>query len=281
MSKDRIPPHIEQKVWEAIQQGIPYDTIADKYQIARGSITNIKKRRQQKEGIIVPKKEISKAEKTRRAKIARSAVVMHSIKKAELIAEGFVNAFEAITYGVQHLIDIIENSKTEADSIKEKQEEILRLFNDIIDKPYEVSEDEEAEEKKSRKGKTNKNRGCAGDSRLYDLVIQIQQSIQKINDFFARDMIRLKAVGELRKHLETFLKLKNEIQDTLTIKRMFDALFNATNVLDDDSYKKFREQAISDAPVLSRLFADFEQNQQSETAEAELGDDRDKNDQDK
>ena len=232
MPKDEIPRHIQDKVWLDICDKVPYSAIAKKWNIGKGSISNIKEKYLKSNGIGEPKKPITKAEKERRKKIATSAVTIAAFRKAEFISEGFLNAFDLIAYNAQHLAEVIDHSKTEADVLKEKQEEILENFKKYV----EMGPEDKA-----------------------DMVIAIRQSIHKMNDFFARDMIRIKAVGEMRKHLETFLKLKQEIIDIQTIKKMLDAFFNGCNELDDANYRKFRDRVIADAPITDRLFAAHEQ----------------------
>ena len=230
-TKNNIPRHIKVKIWEEIKKEIPYSIIAVQWQTSKSSVSRIRKEYEKIEGTVNTGKPVSTAERQRREKIGKSAVTVAAYRKAEYISEGFLNAFEVISYNAQHLIEVINHSKTEADSLKEKQEEILEGFKKYV----EMS----AEQK-------------------VDVVLAIRQSIQKINDFFTRDMIRVKAVGEMRKQLETFLKLKTEIMDIQTIKKMLDAFFTGCNELDDVNYIKYRDSVIKNAPYTARLFVAHE-----------------------
>jgi len=236
MAKDKIPPHIELKIWESIQKGIPYSIISEQMQVAKSSITRVKTRMEKKLGITPEAKDITTNEMKRREKIAKAAVAVQSYKRADLIAEGFVNAFNAIAYNLSHMVEIVEHSSTEANSIKEKQEEILKLFKEL----------------KQSTGDEN------NDASFKNLFVKLRESISKIDDFFARDMLRIKAVGELRKNLETFLKMRQEIQDIEAVKRILDAFFIATDELDDKNYKKYREKVTELAPVVGRWFHEQE-----------------------
>ncbi|MDQ7818737.1 MAG: hypothetical protein RDU14_17050 [Melioribacteraceae bacterium] len=229
MPHDEIPKHIKDKVWADLSQKIPYSVICEKWGIKSKSTINAIKKEYLTISGIAP---ISPAEKQRRKKIGKAAVTVHAFRNAEYIAQGFINAFEVIAYNSQHLIEVIDHSKSEADSLKEKQEEILEGFKKYV----EMSPEQKV-----------------------DVMLAIRQSIQKINDFFTRDMIRIKAVGEMRKQLETFLKMKQEIMDIQTIKKMLDAFFNGCNELDDVNYRKYRDRVIADAPITDRLFAAHEQ----------------------
>lgn len=233
MAHDEIPKHIKDKVWEDICHKVPYSMICEKWGIkSKGSITNIKDEYSAAEGVVPEKKPVSRREIKRRENISKSGITVHAYKRGEIIADGFLNAFEVIAYNAQHLMEVIDHSKTEADSLKEKQEEILEAFKKYVELPPEAKA---------------------------DVVIGIKVSIQKITDYFTRDMIRIKAVGEMRKQLETFLKMKQEIIDIRTIKNMMDAFFNAADELDDANYRKFRDKVIEHAPITSRLFAAAEQ----------------------
>ena len=200
MAHDEIPKHIKDKVWIDLCQKIPYRTICEKWGIkSTSSVSAIRQEYLKLNGITELKKPITAAERQRRKKIGTAAVTVQSLKKAEFIAEGFLNAFEVLAYNAGHLIEIIDHSRDEADSLKAKQEEILENFKKYV----EMSPEQKA-----------------------DVMLSIRQSIQKMNDFLTRDMIRMKAVGEMRKQLETFLKLKAEIMDIQTIKKIMDAFFN-------------------------------------------------------
>lgn len=228
-----IPQHIKQKVWEEIEKGTHYSLISEKWQISKATVSRIKSEKEKELGIVLAKQPISKNEMTRREKIGKSAIVLQTIKKADFITENFLDAFGVIFHNSNHLVEIIDHSRDEADSLKKKQEEILSKFEEFIDQP------EEGEEKKQTR---------------YDLNSMIRESIQKINDFFARDMIRIKAVGEMRKHLETFLKLKEEILDLSQVKKIFDAFFGACNMLDDKEYCAYRDKVIELAPATKAFF---------------------------
>ncbi|MHB8871651.1 MAG: hypothetical protein ACYC5G_04315 [Candidatus Doudnabacteria bacterium] len=232
MPKEEIPKHIQDKIWIDICDKVPYSKIATKWNVGKGTISNIKVKYLKSNGITEPKKPITKAEKERRKKIATSAVTVAALRKAEFISEGFLNAFEVIAYNAGHLVEVIDHSRDEADSLKTKQEEILEGFKKYV----EMSPEEKV-----------------------DVVLAIRQSIQKMNDYFTRDMIRIKAVGEMRKQLETFLKLKQEIMDIQTIKKMLDAFFTGCDELDDTNYIKYRDGVIKISPITSRLFTAYEQ----------------------
>jgi hypothetical protein len=237
MAKTSIPQHIRQKVLEELEKGTSYSLISEKWQISKATISRIKAKKEKQSGVEPVKQPISKNEMTRREKIGKSALVLHAVKKADFITENFLDAFGVIFHNSNHLVEIIDHSRDEADSLKKKQEEILENFNEYIDL-----------EPDSLKKATMKA----------DLIFAIQQSIQKINDFFARDMIRIKAVGEMRKHLETFLKLKEEILDVNQVKKIFDAFFIGSNELDDAHYIKYRDKVIELAPATRTFFLRFE-----------------------
>lgn len=243
MPKDETPPHIKDKIWGEVCQKIPYSLIAKNWNVSKGTVSNIKKEYQKKNGIVEPPKPVSVQEQKRRLRIGRAAVVQSSLRKAEFIADGFVNAFDVIAYNSQHLVDIIDQTKEEADTIKTIQEEILEHFKKLEGGTTEGDE---------RENKSQKEED-------FDLRFAIRQSIQKINDFFPRLMLRIKAIGEMRKQLETFLKLKQEIMDIVTIRKMFDAFFTACDELDDVNYRKYRDRVVQLAPVTSRLFSSYEQ----------------------
>jgi len=245
-TKNEIPKHIKDKVWEAINEGVSYSMISKNLNLSKASVCRIRKEYEIASGIQVEVKTLSQREIERRKKIGRSAVAADAVRKADLITEGFINAFETISYDAKHLIEIINHSKTEADSLKELQETILSNFEEYID----IESD--SVQKATMK---------------LDLIVAIRQSIQKINDFFTRDMIRIKAVGEMRKHLETFLKMKQEIMDVQTIKKMFDAFFESCDELDDENYIKYRNKVIELAPVTKKLFMEFESPSQSNQEE--------------
>ena len=230
---NNIPQHVKQKIWEEIEQKIPYSTISTKWQVSKASVSRIATENKKQLGIESVKQPISKNEMTRREKIGKAAVTLSAIRKADFITENFLDAFGVIFHNSNHLVEIIDHSRDEADSLKKKQEEILSKFEEFIDQP------EEGEEKKQSR---------------YDLNSMIRESIQKINDFFARDMIRIKAVGEMRKHLETFLKLKEEILDLSQVKKIFDAFFGACNSLSDKDYCNYRDKVIELAPATKAFF---------------------------
>ena len=159
-----------------------------------------------------------------------------AIQRSEYIAEGFVNAFDVVSYIGKNMIEIIDRNKTEVERIAETQKEIIDYFKGTFDETEE--------------GKPSKSE--------FNLITKLYESVQMIRDFFNRDAIQVKANSELRKTLETFLRMKGEIMDIKTIKEMLDAFFNACNQLDNDTYIKYRDEVISDAPVTAGLFAKFE-----------------------
>lgn len=232
---ESIPDYKRVEIFKDIKAGYSCRALAKAHGVSKTVANRLQQEYKTLHGI--EKKPITKAEGKRRAKISKAAVTIQAVKKAEYISEGFINAFEVISYNANHLIEVINHSKIEADKLKANQEEILEKFEQYID---------ETDGDKQKKGKIA-------------LMFLIGESIKKIDDFFMRDSIRIKAVGELRKHLETFLKLKQEIIDIQTIKKMLDAFFNGCEELDDTNYIRFRERVVKDAPILSRLFTAFEQ----------------------
>jgi hypothetical protein len=231
VSKKEIPKHIKDKIWQAIQNGVPYSSIAGQWQVSKSTVARVKEEFEKESGKQPEKKPISKNEIKRRENISKAVTTYHSLNKVKFISTSFIDAFQLITYNAEHLAEIIDHSKTEADLLKEKQEEILEAFKKYVELPPEAKA---------------------------DIVIGIKSSIQKINDFYARDMIRLKAVGEMRKHLETFLNLKKEIMEIETIKKTLDAFFVGCNVLNDADYVAYRNAAIESYPAIERLFMLFE-----------------------
>jgi uncharacterized protein YbcI len=235
--KNIIPQHIKVKIWEEIEKGTSYSLIAEKWQTCKSSVSRIKAEFEKAAGKEIIVKPISKNEIKRREGIGKAAATIQIIKKADFISNSFIDAFQLIAYNAEHLAEVIDHSKTEADSLKEKQEEILSNFKEYIDG-----------EPGSVKQSTMKA----------DLIIAIRESIQKMNDFFARDTIRIKAVSEMRKHLETFLKLKAEIMEIEQIKKLLDAFFNAAMELNNEQYVVWRDKVIENAPHTIAWFIDVE-----------------------
>ena len=231
MPKTTTPAHIKEKIWKEIQNGVPYSLIASKWGVGKSSVNRIKNEYEKLAGKVLEPKPITKTEIRRREKISKAAVTLHSINKAKFISASFLDAFQLIVYNAEHLTEIIAHSKTEADSLREKQEEILEAFNKYVE--------------------------LSPESKV-DIIIGIKASIQKINDFYMRDTIRLKAVGEMRKHLETFLNLKKEIMDVELIKKTLDAFFVGCNKLDDQTYFIYRDAVIEAHPPNKTLFELFE-----------------------
>jgi hypothetical protein len=238
MGSEVIPNHIRETIEAILRQPthISYGDIAKKYQVAKGTVANIKKRMDKRDGVPNEKPRITPEEKKRREKVSKAVATVHAIKKGEYIAEGFVNAFDVVSYIGKNMIEIIDRNKTEVEKIAENQKEIIDYFKGTFDETEE--------------GKPSKSE--------FNLITKLYESIQMIKDFFNRDAIQVKANSELRKTLETFLRMKGEIMDIKTIKEMLDAFFNACNQLDNDTYIKYRDEVIADAPVTAGLFAKFE-----------------------
>jgi hypothetical protein len=238
MAREEIPNHIRESIKAILRQKVhmPYSEIAKKYQVSKGLITKIKQAMEKAEGVVAEKPRITASEKKRREKISKSMGTVKAIERSEYIAEGFVNAFDVVSYIGKNMIEIIDRNKTEVEKIAQHQEEIINYFEATFDETDE--------------GKPNKSE--------FNLIRKLYESIQMIKDFFNRDAIQVKANSELRKTLETFLRMKGEIMDIKTIKEMLDAFFNACNQLDNDTYIKYRDEVIADAPVTAGLFAKFE-----------------------
>jgi len=248
--KNIIPQHIKVKIFEEIEKGTPYSMIAEKWQTCKSSVARIKAEFEKAAGKEIEKKPVSKNEVKRRENISKAAVTLQTIKKASFISDSFIDAFQLITYNSEHLMEIIDHSKTEADSLRVKQEEILSNFKEYIDM--------DPGSEKEPKAKA-------------DLIFAIRESIQKMNDFFARDTIRIKAISEIRKHLETFLNLKAEIMEVEQIKKLLDAFFNAAMELTDEQYVVWRDKVIEYAPYTITWFIDIENRKSSNSPEVKMG----------
>lgn len=244
MAKE-IPFHIRKKIYELITTTeLSYADIATQYQIGKGSISRIK---QEFEG---PKEKVEKKptgpkltqkERQRRKKLSKSSVTVHAVKKGEIIAEGFIDVLMGLNYSINDLVEVNEDMKKYVKEIDEKQNSILEMFNSYIDIPD--------------KSDTKKNA-------TLEIFIALQESITKLNDFFPRESLRIKALGELRKQFELFLKTKQEIMDMQAIKGILDAFFVAMDLLPDEYYSKYRDKVIELAPATRTLFTAQESAQE-------------------
>lgn len=233
---EKTPQHIEKKIYELAESGeISQKEIAERFGVTPGTVSKIKRRLRKEEG---KRPTIKKDEENRRENISKSSATIKAISKGEIVAEGFIHAFYGIAENVQEMRELSDGTKNGLNEIVKKVEDIQQMFEDYIDiAPGEGGKDE----------------------MKADIVFQIKKAIDQLNDFYKRGFLIIQSRSELRKNLETFLKLKSEIMDTYAIQQIMNAFFQACDELPDIEYRKYRDRVIQLAPATTRLFAAHEQ----------------------
>ena len=233
---DKTPQHIEQKIYELAESGeISQKEIATKFGVTPGTVSKIKKRLRREEG---KRSEVKADEGKRRENISKSVATYQAISRGEIVAEGFIHAFHGISENIQEMRELSDNTKNGLNKIAGDVEKLLQMFEDYIDIAPEES------------GK---------DKMKTDIVFELNNAINQLNDFYKRGYLIIQSRSELRKNLETFLKLKAEIMDTFAIQQIMNAFFTACDELDDKQYRIYRDKVVSLAPATTRLFAAHEQ----------------------
>jgi hypothetical protein len=124
----------------------------------------------------------------------------------------------------------------------------LRDINEKIDDFLETSAEEPRDENEANDRIKVKQ----------DLVQRIDSAIFRAGDYYRRDSLRLKAIQELRKQFESFVKLEIVAKGISQVKEVLKTLFEALEILDDNSYRKYRDRAITLNPVTRGLFLEYE-----------------------
>jgi transposase len=183
-----------------------------------------------------PKKSISRREEKRRRDLSKSAVNATIIRKSEIIVNGIIQVLDGLKYNIKNLEDIQSEQKEKSDTVIHDLEELLEM----VEKYIKLDVDEKGKEKEN-------------------LVKAIYKTIAEAGNFYVRDMLRIKAIGELREQFNTYMKFQVDIKAFTEVKAILDAFFYGCEVLTDEQYIKYRNKVTEIAPAVAGLFSAYEE----------------------
>ncbi|HEX2868687.1 MAG TPA: hypothetical protein VHO03_16725 [Ignavibacteriales bacterium] len=183
-----------------------------------------------------PKKTISRREEKRRRDLAKSAINTTIIKKSEIIVNNVIEVLSGIKYCITNLEEIQSEQKEKSDEVVKNLEDLL----DMVEKYIKLPNDEKGKEKES-------------------IIKAIFKTIADAGNFYARDMLRIKAIGELREQFNTYMKFQVDIKAFSEVKTILDAFFFGLEVLTDEQYIRYRNKVTSIAPATAGLFSTYEE----------------------
>ena len=230
------------------EEKLSYQQIADKYGTNRTNV--MRKIALAKNNVEPPKKKgkpgpkprkPSNKEIARRNKISDSAIATSLVKQAPIIVNGIVNILSAVEYSIRNLTSIQDEAQEKSDNIVAELTEI----SDNVSKFVSIN--------------PNKDGYDAEKTKMLDAV---WKAIAKASNFWNRDVMRIKAIEEIRKQMESYKKLQLDMEAFGRVTSILDAFFVAMDELDDRNYAKYRDKIIEIAPAVGELFTAYEKEEE-------------------
>lgn len=207
-----------EEICKLVNEKVKYDDIVKKYKKLsnKSQITAIKKKYIEK---IEPKrrgrKNLSEREKN---KLSKQKQRGHIAKKSEIIIDGYINVLKGFESNIKNLEEI---QKVHADKLPELVKGLNEL-NEGLRKLYHISPE-----------------------RVEETLFKADRALKRATNIFLHTDRRIRAIAELRRQLETFVKLRIDVEVLKEIGKMFEALIMACEVLSDGDYFRFKEAALS------------------------------------
>jgi len=229
---------IKEEVIKDINNGIPYSEIQTKYGIRSKSTINRMKNSVDNLGDVKDKP--SSREIGRRRKIQRAALNRSIVKNSEIMAGGIINILKGIEYSVKNLEQIQESNKKENDEIADNLKQILEMFETHI---HDI--------------RLNKNGDDIG---KMETIKEIKLASIKVGDVISRDMVRIRAIAELRSQIASYVELKVVAEELGYVKQFIQTLFKHLQVMSDEQYIEYRNKVISEFELAKMYFDDYEKS---------------------
>lgn len=231
----KLDEEIQKKVITDLRNGISYSVIQERYGIkGKATINRIKNKFDTKLEVNKPNgKTIAHRRKLKEAAFSREVV-----KQSQIMAGGIINVLNGIEYSVKNLEEIQDNNKKKNDEVVEDLKKILSLFDDHI---YDV--------RKNSKGV---------DVGKMEIIRDLNLAISKVGDFVSRDVVRIKAIAELRNQIASFVELKVVAEELGYVKQFIQTLFKHLQVMTDEQYIEYRNKVISEFELAKPYFDSYE-----------------------
>jgi hypothetical protein len=236
-SRKTLTKEQQQEILQMITARISYRSIMEKFGIkSTRTITLIKRKSENPD---TPK--IKRMLPARvKARISKTAQTTHIMNKSEIIVNEMIDILAAIKYSIRNLTEIQESQQT-------KSEEVVSMLKELkvdIDAFLIATHDGNIKE-------LSKERTA--------MLKRISIALTEAGSFYARDSIRIKAIGELRNYLETFVNMEIVGKGLEQAKDILNALFAGMNSLSDEAYVQYRDKIIELNPSVRILFERYEE----------------------
>jgi hypothetical protein len=217
-----------EEVCELIKKGVKYREILKRFKKIStvSQITKIKHRYIEKQQ---PKRR-KHSERTKR-RLSKKAQRREIAKKSKIIIDHYVNVLKGFEYSITNIEEI---QQLHADKLPEVLKGINTL-NETVKKIYHVTP-EQAEE----------------------TLAEIKKAAGKVNNLFYHSNMRLRAIAELRRQLESFVKLKIDVEVLNEIGKIIQAFFKGLQVLKDADYFRVKNEVISHNEATAGWFDRYE-----------------------
>jgi len=187
---------LENKVYEALKKNNfkHLREIAKQFDLSLGTVSKMKDRVEARAAGKTHKKRKKKTTQKTIRKLQSAAVGNQMIKRSQIIVNNVIDVLAGLKYSVSNLEEMQDKySKEDKEIISELKglnEKIEDFLETCVEEPNSL---EEAEARIKAK---------------MEMVVRIGDSINKVNDYYRRDTLRIKTIQELRKQFETFVNME-------------------------------------------------------------------------
>jgi hypothetical protein len=225
------------EILQMITEGISYRSIMEKFGIKSTRTITLIKRKSENPDTPKTKKMLPARVK---ARISKTAQTTHIMNKSEIIVNEMIDILAAIKYSIRNLTEIQESQQIKSGEVVSLLEKLKEDIDAFLIATHEGSIKELSQERTA-------------------MLKRISLALSEAGNFYARDSIRIRAIGELRNQLETFVNMEIVGKGLEQAKDILNALFAGMNSLSDDSYIRYRDRVLELNPSVRILFARYEE----------------------